>query len=64
MEDELDRLTKDAFAAGEVYEAHRARNIYGLSYEDAQKAYSDMERARLVRARAIRAVNEYIDQHS
>lgn len=64
MEDEFVRLTKDAFAASEVYEAHRARNVYGLSYEEAQKAYSDMERSRLAKAKAIRAVNEYIEKHS
>lgn len=62
MDDEFERLTKDAFAAGEVYEAHKARNIYGLSFGEAQKAYSEMEQARLVRARAIRAVNDYIER--
>jgi hypothetical protein len=60
-EDELDRLVKDAFNKREIYDMHRARNIYGLTYEEAQAAYVEMERARAESAKANRAANDYID---
>jgi len=54
-------LVKDAFNKREIYDMHRARNIYGMTYLEAQKAYAEMELARAESGKANRAVNDYID---